>query len=452
MTSYHNGFLYLSDGFGNPVELINHARTAHNLTAAAHASFGHVLDSGGCEALEFHPCDMFPDGSVVEWSAVDMLVNPWGNAGAAAEGLGFYIQEWTGIDGAHHARSSSPVGGGHGGARFGPMSHRQRVMALNVVLVGTTERGLNHLFRWLESALLTTGASGCLGSMWLRDVCPDGLSDAELEVGLLRADEVTLVDGPAWISPPVEDAGCFLRAVSFTLVAGSPCLFAVPASSSTTTVTAPALSASAVPAYFAACNEWSGSVTQVSAAVVAPDFGLTSPLVKFSSPLEVDGSTMDRKVVPAYRIFASVDDENLGEVLLEEGGGELLAETGWSLLTETEVPGVLNPCTQRRLGLVIVQNLPSGYELVVDCSDGTAQARDLHGDRQWYDGAQFIANNFDISTGYGGRRSVSLPAQCADGWFVVEPAFGGSFYLGLDVASVSTWTITLQAVTRVGCL
>ena len=425
MTSYHNGFLYLSDGFGNPVELINHARTAHNLTAAAHASFGHVLDSGGCEALEFNPCTMASDGSVTDWTAVNMAVNPWGNTGAAAEALGFYIQEWTGIDGSHHARSATPVGGGHGGARFGPLSHRQRVMALNVVLVGTTERGLNHLFRWLESALLTTGDSGCLGSMWLRDICPDGLSDAELEVGLLRADDVALVDGPAWVASPVEDAGCFLRVVSFTLVAGSPCLFAVPASSSTTSVTAPALSSSALPAYFAACNEWSGSAARISAAVTAPDFGLSSPLVKFSSPLEVDASTLDRKVLPAYRIFASIDDEGTA---------------------------VLDPCTQRHLGLVVVQNLPSGYELVVDCSDGTAQARDLHGDRQWYDGAQFIANNFDISTGYGGRRSVSLPAQCADGWFVVEPAFGGSFYLGLAVASVSTWTITLQAVTRVGCL
>lgn len=420
MTSYHNGFLYLSDGFGNPVELINHARTAYNLTAANHPAFRSVLDSGGCEGLEFNPCEMASDGSVTEWTAVDMAADPWGVAGAAAEAFGFYIQEWTGLDGAHHARASTPVGAG--GARFGPLSHRQRVMSLNVVLVGSTERGLNHLFRWLESALLTTGDSGCLGSMWLRDICPGGLTDAELEVGLLRADDVVLVDGPSWVSPPAMDSGCYIRVVNFTLVAGSPCLFAVPASSSTTAITAPALSASTIPAYFAACNEWSGSVARVSAAVTAPAFGMASPLVKFSSPLEVAAGV--RKVIPAYRIFASVDDEGTA---------------------------VLNPCTQRHLGMVIVQNLPSGYEMVVDCSDGTAQARDLHGDRQWYDGAQFIANNFDISTGYGGRRSVSLPAQCANGWFVVEPALNGDVYMGMGAASVSAWTITLQAITRVGC-
>lgn len=424
MATYHNGFLYLSDGFGNPVELINQARTAYNLEAAAPSQIYNVAEAGGCIGLDYDPCSMDSTGAVTEWVALDLNALPWGSSAQAQDGYGFYIQEWTGLDGAHHTRTIHAQGGGHGGARFGSIYHKQRVMAFTVVLLGASERGLNHLFRWLESALLTTGGPGCLGSLWLRDFCPDGVSDAELSEGLLRADDIVLVDGPVWVTPPIADAGCLIRSLSFTLVAGNPCLFSVPTETTSATVT-PAEAASVLPAYPAACSEWNGSSLRVSMAVTAPDAGSVSPVVYISAPLQVD-SLGSRKLVAAQRIYATVDEAGLGSV---------------------------SPCSQRNIGMIVVQNLPSGYELVVDGSDGSAQARDLHGDRVWYDGAQFIANNADVTSGYVGRRAVSIPALCSDGYFIVEPALGGNrAQLGMNVQPVSTWDIDIQAVTHVGCI
>lgn len=422
MTSYHNGFLYVSDAFGNASELINHARTAGNLEMADLPQVEKIADEGGCVGLGFSPCSMDNVGAVTEWVPLDFNDNPWGSAGVALEAYGLYIQEWTGLDGAHHTRPVHPQGGGHGGARFGTQYHRQRVMAFTVILLGGSERGLNLLFRWLESTLLSMSGPDCLSSIWLRDFCPEGTTDAELETGFLRADDVVLVDGPVWTAPPIEDQGCYLRSATFTLVAGAPCLFGVPTDSMTTVVT-PSASPSGVSAYFAACGQWTGTGMQVAAAVGPPDFGLSSPVVTISAPLEMSGT--NRALVPAQRIFAAIDDAGLG---------------------------VLDPCRQRRVGMIVVQNLPSGFELVVDGSDGTAQARDLHGDRQWYDGAQYIANNADVAVGYAGRRATSIPAQCASGFFVVEPALGGSVFLGLPAASVSTYTVSIQATTRVGCI
>ena len=51
MTTYHQQLLYLADPDGNPAELINGARLAHNLEAAAmcgSGQFSNVLDYAGC--------------------------------------------------------------------------------------------------------------------------------------------------------------------------------------------------------------------------------------------------------------------------------------------------------------------------------------------------------------------------------------------------------------------
>ena len=432
MATYHHGILYLSDCWGNPTEVINEARTAYNLRNAGLTEFTNIADNAGCAAYDYEPCSMASDGSVTEWTALDLVTNPWGTSATANEAVGFYIEEWTGLDSGHNARAAYESLGGHGGARFGVPTSKQRVMAMNLVLIGTSERSLNHLFRWLETMFLPPVDDSPM-SLWLRETCPSGTTEAELESGFMRLDDVVMVASPTWIDPPVPDSGCMIRRLSLTLAAGNPCMFAVPSAATSTSVTTPAVTAS-TGTFEAGCGEWDSYSVRVSSAVTAPEVGLLSPIVTITSPMGIAQVGRDssgplpgegvRYLVPTLRIFGLIDDKSIGS---------------------------LRPCQQRRTGTIIVQGLPAGYELTIDCSDGSAFVRDLFGDRDWVDGSQFIGRNSVAAPSYRGKRPVSFP-PCANGYIVVEPAFIGSTAFGTTSPLVTGWTVTIQTAVRMGCV
>lgn len=430
MTTYHAGFLYMSDGFGNPVEVINEARTAEILLTqgAANPNLSDVEEFAGCVGLGYKPCTMDSAGAVTEWQILDLDLDaaPWyGDSQASHEAWGFYIDEWTGIDGGHGTRTVMPRGGAPGGARFGPQSYRHRVMSLNIICFGSSDRGLTHLFRWLESTL-TTSCSCESSSLWLREFCPVGTTEGDLEEGLLRADDVVLLEGPTWVQDqPMEDNGCFIRKLNVVLAVGNPCLYRVPAASATTAVTTGTPPASIDgTTYTAGCDIFASTGHRVTATVLSPETGLVSPIVTLSSSLEVNGTT--RKLLPAIRIFGLADPAIIGSV---------------------------KPCVQPRTGMMVVDDLPAGYEMVIDMSTGAAQVRDKYGDKEWTDGGAYIQPAVDYDATFEGVRTISF-GQCASAFVVVEPAWIGPSASPLGTLSadlVSAWSVTLQLVTRAGC-
>ena len=66
----------------------------------------------------------------------------------SADGLGFFIEEWTGLDSGHITRPVSTTG--HGG-QLGTMHAEERVMAFNVIAFARTEKALNYMYSWLEA-------------------------------------------------------------------------------------------------------------------------------------------------------------------------------------------------------------------------------------------------------------------------------------------------------------
>lgn len=418
--THHVDWLYVSDIFGNPSEIVNEARTAALLLAAGLPQFSDITQQA-CPALSYEPCSMDSSGAVTEWVLLDddITAAPWYDASspASSEGFGFYIEEWTGIDGAHHTREVSPRGSGFGGATFGPQTSRQRVMAFNLLAVGETERGLNHLFRWLESTLLRTCTTDGTATIWLREFCPEGTTVGDLEEGLCSSGEVVLIDGPTWVDLSIEGAGRHVRRLSFTLAAGDPCLRRPPGPA--TTGTSVYADAPAMPdAVVTPCGHYAGTSLQVTHALAPPSYGTVSAIVTISSPKETTAAT-DHSV-PSLRIFA----------LLDFAGS-----------------GVADPCGQPRTGYIILSGLPGGYQAVVDCGDASIMVRDLYGDANWVNGAQYIQPAAIWDDSHVGKRTINV-GQCAGAFLVVEPVFPTE--VSIDGFSTE-WSVDIQSVERFGC-
>lgn len=421
--SYHTGWMYFADAYGNPSEIINEYRTRQNMIRAKNAGVAIPFDNltpvpdGICSTLGFEPCTMDAyTGAVTSWAAINTgpTVAPWynsNNGDDSTEALGFWIDEWTGLDGAHHLRSTSPRGSRPYGAAFGLQSQKERVMAFNLYAVGVTERGLEYLFRWLESTLLATCSPCDTITMFLRQYCPPGVTATALEDGLVSCSQVGLIAGPTWETPPIEGAACFVRKISFTLAAGDPCLRRVPAAavSNSATWTPPGSGTNAT----AGCNLFSGSAARQSVAVTAPMYGMTSPKVTITSS-KVSGVNL-----PALRIVGLLDKDRLG---------------------------ALNPCGQERNGLITLDNIPTGWEVIVDCGTAQVTARDLYGDRVYSDGSSFVQANANYDPSYTGRRAINF-LNCVNGYVVVEPAWNGAGYATTPLA----WTTSVQMQERFGC-
>lgn len=265
--TYHHGWLFVGETNGNVRELFNHARTATYLQTSAALGCGRVrniLDDGGCPAYRWVPPDT-DGGPLVAYRLLDderenVLLNdeeteilyadyrqaengwweqsystpqldraPWYSDAypESAQGLGFWVTEWTGLDSGHVQRGVTAVGTANGGGVFGALGAGYREMGFEVTLLGESERALDYLFRWLDATLSSVCATCETDTIIIRRYCPD-IDPTNLDSaadGAAEMRKVGLMSGLQWGAPPVEREGCFIRSVNFTLAVGDPCMY-----------------------------------------------------------------------------------------------------------------------------------------------------------------------------------------------------------------------------------
>lgn len=424
-------FLYLSNSFGRPSEVVNGARLSENISAALLCGrFSNPATDGGCYALGFNPCTTNPTtGGSTAWDETDFSEDgaPWFNGtDASRDAMGFYIEEWTGLGGEHHARSVTGVGNNRGGARFGPQSHNHRVMKLNVLIHGRNAEACNYLYRWLEQTLIA-GCDPCsTGQLWFREFDPGFSSDpADLQRGLARMTGVVLIEGPTIEAAPVRDGACFIRRTSFTLAVGDPCIYRVSEfgdNEEFTSTSAPDYGDGA--AVVAGPTYWVGTGMQVSVPSPTVDYGQGAAIVDIQSDVEVDGIA-GRLSLPDLRIVGYADPLNAGFTRADQA---------------------------IKIGELTVTGLEtSGLEIIVDMAERTIRYRNLRSKSTWRNGSSLLAGaTSDV------RRWWTWDA-CAPGFVVVEPK-----YVGLrndrvmaqstnTTARVSAYTVQIDLTSRFGC-
>lgn len=446
---YTSGNTYISDSASAGITTSTTAWKEDVLTATApsNAAYGacHVWIDTPSAASELHyvdrvgvmvttgyptdelwgPGDTYATEKSVTWGQwiVHDPDDPWANGGDGdSDALGMLIEEWTGLDGGHHTRSQAATGINRGGVRFGPHSHKGRVMKFNVLLLARSEQGVTHLFRWLENQLIDKASACAERSMWVRDYCPtvDAAGDAtedQLRAGWYRLDRVALVEGPTWEAPPIKDAeGCYLRRVSFTIVAGDPCLYGYGENVFHQQMSVGGLSWSG--GYtVASCSKWTTSNVRAQATIDPGVVGVLAPRVTIRSYYEVDGS--DPKNLPDLRIFG-IATPDLGSV---------------------------TPCTGDKLGELLISPYQlAGAEIVVDLAARTIKYRDPDHDVEWSDGSVLLR-----STGEGLKRWWDFGSR--GGTIYVEPYYNGltNHIAGDAVAVLYGWFVQIDMVPRVGC-
>lgn len=417
MTYYGPQFMYFTNAYGQPSELVNGARLAENMASASR--FSNVLESGGCWALNFEPCTMDSTGATEAWQPAVFSEEgaPWFNGtDASRDAIGFYIEEWTGLDGAHHTRSVTPLGINRGGALFGPQSHNHRVMKVNLLIHGRNAEACNYLFRWLEQQLLNACNPCSSQQIWLREFDP-GFNFDNIERGLARANRVALIEGPTWEADPVPSGTCHIRRTSFTLAAGDPCLYRPTQDGAEATVLASGAPLSTV-ASVTGPTYWTGSAMRVSAEVAPGDYGNVAAKVTFSSTVATAAS--GRKSLPDYRIAAFAHPSNAPSASL------------------SQLP---------KIGELVISGVgTSGLEIEVNMAERQVRYRDIGSNSAWRNGSGMIG-----AVVGGLRRWWTLDA-CFPGIIVVEPVYPGLLNSRTGLADPPTsWGVTLETITRFGC-
>lgn len=367
------------------------------------------------------------------WQQIDttsVATSPWylAASAASAEALGILIEDMTGADGAVHQRSAYPIGQRQGGAYFGPATNEARTMKFNVVLHGTTERGLTYLFRWLEMTLQNCCSSQCSAQqMWWREFCPTNPATDPAE-GLRRAERVVLVEGPTWESPIDDTVGCYIRRASFALVAGDPCLYGEPSLRNTpnrSLISGVTIYPTATTSQIASCSTWAGSSRRAFADLPVPHVGNVAPVVIISSPIAsytASGITA-RATLPIMRIAGYSDPNNYGD-----------------------------PCRAQKVGELILEGIGmAGLTLYVDLAQRTVTYDDPYAGVFGADGSGFIGAA--LTTGVTRWWSLN---NCTSGFVIVEPAYATldavrTVGVASGVRVVSEWTTTIKSETRLAC-
>lgn len=231
---FHNGD-YLQ-------EVVNGARTATYLQSVGldGISICSVLDMAGCPAYGYIPCEEDSSGNpvpefydcdadtLIEFTTPSLDPAPWYTADVpvSEDALGFYIEEWTGLDSAHMSRPSSAVGRVGGSVTFGAAGSPGRVQKINILLLARSEEAMAYLFDWLDATLIGA-CNGCAAdSLLYRRACPDPNGPDMIGAALVGEQRrVVLTEGLRW-EADVEGRGtCQIRRASFTLTAGDPCVY-----------------------------------------------------------------------------------------------------------------------------------------------------------------------------------------------------------------------------------
>lgn len=153
---------------------------------------------------------------------------PWysANIPESADVLGFWIEEWTGLDDRHVSRSTVRTARPGGGGQLGMLSSNERVMKLNVLAIARTEKASEYAFRWLASVLGNVCSSCATSSILVRRTCAEVTED--LWEGVAEMREVGLVEGLQWEADAMMRGKCLVRRLSFSLAAGDPCMYLPP--------------------------------------------------------------------------------------------------------------------------------------------------------------------------------------------------------------------------------
>lgn len=159
---------------------------------------------------------------------------PWYSAEypESADAIGFWVEEWTGLDDRHVSRAFTRYGTPRGGATAGAIGNAERVMKINIYLLGSTEESVEYLFRWLASTLSGVCGTCDLDSVLTRRFCG---SVEDPWWGMVEMRQVGLIEGLGWESDVAETGRCFFRHASFTLAAGDPCMYLKETSPTVTT-------------------------------------------------------------------------------------------------------------------------------------------------------------------------------------------------------------------------
>ncbi|MCD6056572.1 MAG: hypothetical protein K0R44_44 [Thermomicrobiales bacterium] len=176
-------------------------------------------------ALDFVFAEL-DDWDVGEYSDPMFDPAPWYSENIPESGdvMGFFIEEWTGLDNRHTKRTATRTGRPGGGGQLGKLDSSERVMKLNVLVLGLSERALDHAFNWLAGRLGNACATCATSSLLLRRFCPDS-EEENLWSGVAELREVGLIEDLSWEDEPVKNGGCFIRRLSFTIAAGDPCMY-----------------------------------------------------------------------------------------------------------------------------------------------------------------------------------------------------------------------------------
>lgn len=474
-----HGWVYAQDAQGNPVEIINHARTLAYLRRVGIPGLVTTIfdDDAGCAGLAYNPYWEEGDPSV-PWQPYTFLTPstgdtaPWYDGTAASgEALGCWVEEWTGLDGSHHTRPVTQRGLRPGGAWIGSQYHKERVMKVNMLLFASTERGMRHLFRWFESTLLNARDYSGLMNWWLREHCPTATtSPSALEEGLMLVRGVALLEGPTFEADPMSDARCVVRRVSFTVAVSDPCLYGVPRGEDTEVVSwTPSLR------YYLSADS---TVTEIDhplrprtnptgltggsvvSAAVAQTWATPSPRVLITSdavydtpptgftpgtttPTYTDG-VYQRLLVPQLSVYVTT---NLFVDLAFPGDPAL------DLVVNSDL-----------VACVDLKAIPSGTDVLIDFAAREIYARDTTTGEplaQWESGWKYVADRGrgfprwpQLAAGIDGQVNVAVRPtfdvsvmQVASDMYVVPDADGN------DVGTLYqySWTTTIDFVDRWGC-
>lgn len=352
---------------------------------------------------------------------------PWYNPNEpeSANALGFWIEEWTGLDNAHVKRNVQGVGRSGGGGQLGVLGATERVMALNVLLFARTEAAMEHLFRWFEQTLSSVCATCATDSILIRRFCG---TTADLWGGVTKLNQVGLVAGPTWETEPLDTGRCFLRRVSFTLAAGDPCMYGT-GTASAQDATAANVTACLASLQLGARNPCRPSCPEITAGTscrsaffvdVPETSSALTPVMTLSNPAT-------EYTIPV-RVIAYADP--------------LGVETA---------PGVSNPCSLQILGELYVRALKPGATLVWDVASRDVTYRD-HTTGSMVPGWGYVDPNDQPQ-----RRWFVLP--CGKIVIVIEPAtacleaLGGGVYSdGVHRFDVPHYpSLALEIVPRFGC-
>lgn len=411
--SHHANWLYFLDSEGVPCELFNGERLRGALSAQPICGQIQLADpdcewANGTLPYALDPCSE-DDNGVQTWQPMVFAAPDWpGNPAPWWDGIpgslsskayGFWVEEWTGLDGAHTTRNVSSRANRRGGGNLGSLFSGPRVWTMNVVLVGANGAALEDLFRWLESSLMDCCDPCGTGDMLIRTTCPP---DGDPSYGVYRVKNAALTAGVAWQDPPLEGLGCILRRVSFTITVADPCLYSC-VTNCADEEELPGIGM-CVPFHLwagcdVACSDF--EAYRICCPVPATNRGTSAPIVTM-----LNDSLFDS---PPMRIYGMLDPMLNG----------------------------CDPCSLTVCQDIQTHPIPAGGTLLVD----SAQRRVLYShpsttNSQYIDGTPFLDPP-------AGTVPAFLSLSCDPGWVAVEPR--------KLCGSTDGLKISVDVVQRVGC-